>query len=62
MPKGDDPPEGHGTEIERGLRVDAASCLHKVAAWCLHKVVVGMNRDNLLVRPARIFGSSSSTV
>ncbi|HEX3548074.1 MAG TPA: hypothetical protein VHU62_16090 [Mycobacterium sp.] len=54
MPKGDDPPEGHGTEIERGLRVDAASRLHKV--------VVGMNRDNLLVRPARIFGSSSSTV
>jgi type I restriction enzyme, R subunit len=44
LPKdGDDPAEGHGTETERGLRVDTA--------WSLHKVVVGMNRDNFLVRP-----------
>lgn len=41
----DDPPEGHGTETERGLRVDTA--------WSLHKVVVGMNVDNFLVRPHR---------
>jgi type I restriction enzyme R subunit len=42
---GDNPPEGHGTDTERGLRVDTA--------WSLHKVVVGMNRDNFLVRPHR---------
>lgn len=42
---GADPPEGHGTETERGLRVDTA--------WSLHKVVVGMNLDNVLVRPHR---------
>ena len=44
-PNGADPPEGHGTESERGLRVDTA--------WSLHKVVVGMNLDNVLVRPHR---------
>ena len=38
-----DPAEGHGTETERGLRVDTA--------WSLHKIIVGMNRDNFLVRP-----------
>jgi type I restriction enzyme R subunit len=44
VPKGgDDPAEGHGTETARGLRVDTA--------WSLHKVVVGMNRDNFLIRP-----------
>lgn len=42
---GDNPPEGHGTETERGLRVDTA--------WSLHKIVVGMNMDNVLVRPHR---------
>ncbi|SHV58161.1 DEAD/DEAH box helicase family protein [Mycolicibacterium phocaicum] len=42
---GDNPPEGHGTETERGLRVDTA--------WSLHKIVVGMNLDNVLVRPHR---------
>lgn len=44
-PSGADPAEGHGTESERGLRVDTA--------WVLHKVVVGMNVDNVLVRPHR---------
>ncbi|MBX7432545.1 DEAD/DEAH box helicase family protein [Mycobacterium sp. Y57] len=44
-PNGADPAEGHGTESERGLRVDIA--------WGLHKVVVGMNLDNVLVRPHR---------
>ena len=44
-PNGADPAEGHGTESERGLRVDTA--------WSLHKVVVGMNLDNVLVRPHR---------
>jgi type I restriction enzyme, R subunit len=44
-PNGADPAEGHGTESERGLRVDIA--------WVLHKVVVGMNLDNVLVRPHR---------
>jgi type I restriction enzyme R subunit len=43
--EGDDPPEGHGIENERGLRVDVA--------WSLHQVVVGMNLDNFLVRPHR---------
>lgn len=38
-----DPPTGHGTTSERGLRIDIA--------WGLHKVVVGMNHDNFLVRP-----------
>ncbi|MGK2903151.1 MAG: DEAD/DEAH box helicase family protein [Mycobacterium sp.] len=38
-----DPPTGHGTTSERGLRIDTA--------WSLHKVVVGMNHDNFLVRP-----------
>lgn len=42
---GTNPPEGHGTESERGLRVDTA--------WSLHKIVVGMNLDNVLVRPHR---------
>ncbi|QVI29633.1 DEAD/DEAH box helicase family protein [Mycolicibacterium neoaurum] len=42
---GEDPAEGHGTETERGLRVDIA--------WNLHKVVVGMNLENVLVRPHR---------
>ncbi|CCH89530.1 Type III restriction enzyme, restriction (R) subunit [Modestobacter italicus] len=36
---------GQGEVSERGLRVDAA--------WTLHEVVVGMNVDNFLVRPAR---------
>jgi type I restriction enzyme, R subunit len=40
-----DPPEGHGTESERGLRVDIA--------WSLHRTVVGMNLENFLVRPHR---------
>lgn len=40
-----DPPEGQGTETERGLRVDVA--------WSLHRVVAGMNLDNFLVRPHR---------
>ncbi|MGQ9407387.1 DEAD/DEAH box helicase family protein [Mycolicibacterium gilvum] len=44
-PNGKDPAEGHGTESERGLRVDIA--------WSLHKVVVGMNLENVLVRPHR---------
>ncbi|WP_319458142.1 MULTISPECIES: DEAD/DEAH box helicase family protein [unclassified Mycobacterium] len=44
-PNGDDPPEGSGTESERGLRVDVA--------WTLHRVVVGMNLANFLVRPHR---------
>ncbi|MGB0876607.1 MAG: DEAD/DEAH box helicase family protein [Mycobacterium sp.] len=44
-PKDADPLKGHGTESERGLRVDVA--------WSLHKIVVGMNRDNFLVRPHR---------
>ncbi|WP_102142714.1 DEAD/DEAH box helicase family protein [Mycobacterium hubeiense] len=44
-PKEPDPPEGHGTETERGLRVDIA--------WSLHRTVVGMNLDNFLVRPHR---------
>ena len=44
-PNGADPAEGHGTESERGLRVDTA--------WVLHKIVVGMNLDNVLVRPHR---------
>ena len=44
-PNGADPPEGYGTESERGLRVDTA--------WSLYKVVVGMNLDNVLVRPHR---------
>lgn len=44
-PNGEDPAEGHGTETERGLRVDIA--------WNLHKVVVGMNLENVLVRPHR---------
>ena len=38
-----DPSAGHGTDSERGLRTDVA--------WGLHNVVVGMNRDNFLVRP-----------
>jgi type I restriction enzyme R subunit len=42
---GDNPPEGHGTETDRGLRVDTA--------WSLHKIVLGMNLDNVLVRPHR---------
>lgn len=42
---GPNPPEGHGTQTERGLRVDTA--------WSLHKVVIGMNLDNVLVRPHR---------
>ena len=42
-PETADPPEGHGAESERGLRVDTT--------WSLHKIVVGMNRDNFLVRP-----------
>ncbi len=41
----EDPEVGHGESSDRGLRVDAA--------WSLHKVVVGMNLDNFLVRPAR---------
>lgn len=40
-----DPPEGQGTETERGLRVDIA--------WSLHRTVVGINLDNFLVRPHR---------
>jgi len=40
-----DPPEGHGTETERGLRIDIA--------WSLHHTVVGMNLENFLVRPHR---------
>ena len=44
-PKEPDPPEGHGVESERGLRVDIA--------WSLHRNVVGMNLDNFLVRPHR---------
>ncbi len=44
-PNGADPAEGHGSESERGLRVDTA--------WSLHKVVVGMNLDNVLVRQHR---------
>ena len=42
---GDNPPEGHGTETDRGLRVDVA--------WSLRKIVLGMNRENFLVRPHR---------
>lgn len=42
---GTEPPEGAGTESERGLRVDAA--------WSLHRIVVGMNLENFLVRPHR---------
>ena len=44
-PTATDPAEGHGTETERGLRVDIA--------WTLHNIVVGMNLDNFLVRPHR---------
>ncbi|MGY1618175.1 DEAD/DEAH box helicase family protein [Geodermatophilus sp. SYSU D00691] len=39
------PAVGQGEVSERGLRVDVA--------WTLHEVVVGMNVDNFLVRPAR---------
>ncbi|WP_324276368.1 DEAD/DEAH box helicase family protein [Blastococcus brunescens] len=39
------PEVGHGEVSERGLRVDVA--------WTLHEVLVGMNVDNFLVRPAR---------
>ncbi|MCF6743536.1 DUF4145 domain-containing protein [Blastococcus sp. KM273128] len=39
------PEVGQGEVSERGLRVDVA--------WTLHEVVVGMNVDNFLVRPAR---------
>ncbi|SDM10664.1 type I restriction enzyme, R subunit [Geodermatophilus siccatus] len=42
---GDQPEVGRGEVSERGLRVDVA--------WSLHEVVVGMNVDNFLVRPAR---------
>ncbi|MGY1985394.1 DEAD/DEAH box helicase family protein [Blastococcus sp. SYSU DS0669] len=42
---GHQPEVGHGEVSERGLRVDVA--------WALHEVVVGMNVDNFLVRPAR---------
>ncbi|GAB2767550.1 DEAD/DEAH box helicase family protein [Nocardioides salsibiostraticola] len=42
---GEDPEVGEGETSERGLRVDIA--------WSLHEVVVGMNVDNFLVRPAR---------
>lgn len=46
VPQGEsDPPQGQGVESERGLRVDTA--------WTLHHAVVGMNRDNFLVRPHR---------
>ena len=34
-----------GGGVQRGLRVDVA--------WSLSQVVVGMNTDNFLVRPAR---------
>jgi type I restriction enzyme R subunit len=44
-PQVPDPPEGHGTETERGLRIDIA--------WSLHHTVVGMNLENFLVRPHR---------
>jgi type I restriction enzyme R subunit len=44
-PQTPDPPEGQGTETERGLRVDIA--------WSLHRTVVGMNLENFLVRPHR---------
>jgi type I restriction enzyme R subunit len=42
---GEEPQVGQGEVSERGLRVDVA--------WTLHDVVVGMNVDNFLVRPAR---------
>ncbi|TFV52859.1 DEAD/DEAH box helicase family protein [Blastococcus sp. TF02A_35] len=42
---GGHPEVGQGEVSERGLRVDVA--------WTLHEVVVGMNVDNFLVRPAR---------
>lgn len=42
----DEPPEtGAGESSELGLRVDVA--------WSLHQIVIGMNLDNFLVRPAR---------
>ena len=44
-PEVPDPPEGHGLETERGLRVDIA--------WSLHHTVAGMNLENFLVRPHR---------
>ncbi len=44
-PEEPDPTEGHGTDTERGLRVDVA--------WSLHQTVSGMNLDNFLVRPYR---------
>ncbi|MGY1914404.1 DEAD/DEAH box helicase family protein [Blastococcus sp. SYSU DS0973] len=42
---GGQPEVGQGEVSDRGLRVDVA--------WTLHEVVVGMNEDNFLVRPAR---------
>ncbi|SEO59979.1 DEAD/DEAH box helicase family protein [Trujillonella endophytica] len=42
---GSQPEVGQGEASERGLRVDVA--------WTLREVVVGMNVDNFLVRPAR---------
>lgn len=44
-PNEPEPAEGHGTESERGLRVDVA--------WSLHQTVAGMKLDNFLVRPHR---------
>lgn len=44
-PEGTEPPEGSGTETERGLRFDIARQLHTTVA--------GMNLDNFLVRPHR---------
>jgi type I restriction enzyme, R subunit len=44
-PQAPELPEGHGTESERGLRIDIA--------WSLHHTVVGMNLENFLVRPHR---------
>lgn len=44
-PEGTEPPEGAGTETERGLRFDAARQLHATVA--------GMTLDNFLVRPHR---------
>lgn len=44
-PDDSEPPQGNGTETERGLRVDIA--------WSLHRTVGGMNPYNVLVRPHR---------
>lgn len=44
-PEGEEPPEGSGTETERGLRFDIARQLHTTVA--------GMNLENFLVRPHR---------